>query len=116
MRRRRPGHLLPVEPGDIPAEKGYGAARRRVRQAEQAQERRLAGAARADEEVEAARGEAQVDVAQHLLAGRGVARADAPQLQDDRAPVLVVHDPALTGGSAEQTRTNGCIRLDVAQL
>ena len=60
------------------------AARDRLGQGQDAQERGLAGAAGADEEVEAAGGQAQPDVVQHL-GTVAVAHRDVLQLQDGGA-------------------------------
>ena len=64
------GHLATPEPGDVLAVEDDLAAGRELVADEQLDERRLAGAGRADEEDEVALGDDQVDVAQGELAVR----------------------------------------------
>ena len=73
-----------VELRRIAAEDHDPATRDRLGQGQDTQQRGLAGAARAHEEVEAAGGEAQPDVAQHL-GTVAVAHRDVLQLHDGGA-------------------------------
>ena len=94
------GQRRAVQPGDIAPEQRYGPARRRVRQAHQAQERGLARSARADQKVKAAAREREIDVPQHLVTG-AVTHPDRLQPQDGRAILVHRSTPPLAGPRRE---------------
>ena len=88
------GHLATPEPGDVLAVEDDLAAGRQLVADEQLDQRRLAGAGRADEEHEVALGDDQVDVAQGELAVRVRLRH---VVEDEDGPFLL----GLIAGPAE---------------
>ena len=81
MRRRNAGKRLARRIGQFLAEQLDPAARRALREIEQLEKRRLAGARRAGEEIKAAAPEPKIEVAKHFGAG-AVAQPDAIEFDD----------------------------------